>query len=83
MSVPPGVTTLAGSLACRFELFPNAFNRPMMLPMVGVLGVGIALESGTDDAFPPAPGPQPEKSSGVGAPPDAVEMEPRRVRREK
>lgn len=88
MSVPPGVVTPDVSLACRFELFPNAFRRPMMLPIVGVLGVGIALASGDDAAagdtgFPPGPHPEKSSASGVGAPADDVETEPRRVRREK
>ncbi len=85
MSVPPGVVAPEVSLACRFELFPNAFRRPMILPIVGVLGVGVELTSGDDAAgdagFPPAP--HPEKSSGVGAPADDVETDPLRVRSEK
>ena len=76
MRVPPGVATPEGSLACRFVLLPNAFKRPMMLPMVGVLGVARPLESGTDEGLLP----QPEKSSGVV--PD-VDTDPRLVRSEK
>lgn len=50
----------------------------MILPIVGVLGDGIALESGTSGTLDP----HPENSSGVGAPPD-VDTEPRLVRMEK
>lgn len=37
-SVPPGVDAPA-SLACRFGVFPNAFNRPIKPLALGVVGV--------------------------------------------